>query len=125
MPSHMCVSLREELYTFGCIGGATSTRSGITGVHPWIQGQSRTCEYSGVFNAFTAIVHLYPQISQRTSISARQCEQHTHTGAYALMIVGQLILGVSAAPFNTLAYVYIDENIRTRESTFALSECLQ
>ncbi|CAI4233068.1 unnamed protein product [Auanema sp. JU1783] len=34
--------------------------------------------------------------------------------AYALLVFGQILAGVFAAPFNTLAYVYIDTNVQDR-----------
>ncbi|GMR33869.1 hypothetical protein PMAYCL1PPCAC_04064, partial [Pristionchus mayeri] len=41
-------------------------------------------------------------------------EKTEHTTALVLLSVGQLLAGIFSAPFNTLAYVFIDNNIEDR-----------
>src|SRR5262249_43688241 len=53
--------------------------------------------------------HMYPN---RIS-----CEKHSHRGAFAILVISQLIAGFAAAPFNTLAYVYIDDNVPDRRNS--------
>lgn len=50
------------------------------------------------------------------------CEEKTNTEAYGILVVSQLLAGIAAAPFNTLAYIYIDDNVSNRESPFYLGE---
>ncbi len=50
------------------------------------------------------------------------CNSAAHSGAYAILAVSQFIAGVAAAPFNTLAYVYIDDNVSYRQSPFLLGK---
>lgn len=38
-------------------------------------------------------------------------EKKEHLEAYLVLAVGQLLAGIAAAPFNTVAYVYIDDNL--------------
>lgn len=41
--------------------------------------------------------------------------------AYTFLALGQIVAGVCAAPFNTVAYVYIDANVvDKRQSPFYL-----
>ncbi|CDW54745.1 solute carrier organic anion transporter family [Trichuris trichiura] len=51
---------------------------------------------------------------------ADHCPKAVHGGAYAIMILAQLLAGISAAPFNTIAYIYIDDNVSHRDSPFYL-----
>lgn len=54
------------------------------------------------------------------------CEKHSHMGAFAILVISQLIAGFAAAPFNTLAYVYIDDNVQDRRnSPFYLGNILK
>ncbi|KRX79250.1 Solute carrier organic anion transporter family member 5A1 [Trichinella sp. T6] len=48
------------------------------------------------------------------------CEETFHYGAYAIIAFAQLLAGISAAPFNTIAYIYIDDNVSNRDSPFYL-----
>lgn len=48
------------------------------------------------------------------------CKRNSHWGAYSFLIIGQLLCGIGAAPFNTLAYIYIDENVTPRQSPLFL-----
>ncbi|CAJ0574721.1 unnamed protein product, partial [Mesorhabditis spiculigera] len=55
--------------------------------------------------------------------SAENCKsEHTeHFWAFVILLIGQFLAGVFAAPFNTLAYVYIDNNVLDRrQSPFLL-----
>ncbi|CAD6187532.1 unnamed protein product [Caenorhabditis auriculariae] len=48
-------------------------------------------------------------------------EHREHTVVFIILAIGQFLAGVFAAPFNTLAYVYIDTNVKDkRESPFLL-----
>ncbi|CAJ0924656.1 unnamed protein product, partial [Mesorhabditis belari] len=48
-------------------------------------------------------------------------EHEEHLWAFILLLIGQFFAGVFAAPFNTLAYVYIDNNVEDRrQSPFLL-----
>uniref|UniRef100_A0A1I7U0H2 Solute carrier organic anion transporter family member n=1 Tax=Caenorhabditis tropicalis TaxID=1561998 RepID=A0A1I7U0H2_9PELO len=48
-------------------------------------------------------------------------EHSEHTNAFIILAFGQLFAGIFAAPFNTIAYVYIDSNVKQkRESPFLL-----
>lgn len=52
-----------------------------------------------------------------------QCRNEgAHEGAYAILCLAQLLAGVAAAPFNTIAYIYVDENIDSRKSPFYLGK---
>ncbi|GMT03456.1 hypothetical protein PENTCL1PPCAC_25630, partial [Pristionchus entomophagus] len=42
-------------------------------------------------------------------------EKSEHTWALVLLSIGQLLAGIFSAPFNTLAYVFIDNNIEDRK----------
>ncbi|GMT33304.1 hypothetical protein PFISCL1PPCAC_24601 [Pristionchus fissidentatus] len=44
-------------------------------------------------------------------------EKTEHSFALVLLSIGQLLAGVFSAPFNTLAYVYIDNNIEDRKKS--------
>lgn len=48
------------------------------------------------------------------------CAFDVHEEAYVIMALSQLLAGIAAAPFNTLAYVYIDDNVANRQSPFYL-----
>uniref|UniRef100_A0A5S6Q362 Major facilitator superfamily (MFS) profile domain-containing protein n=1 Tax=Trichuris muris TaxID=70415 RepID=A0A5S6Q362_TRIMR len=50
------------------------------------------------------------------------CPKTVHSGAYSIMVLAQLLAGVSAAPFNTIAYIYIDDNVSHRDSPFYLGK---
>uniref|UniRef100_A0A0N5AF54 MFS domain-containing protein n=1 Tax=Syphacia muris TaxID=451379 RepID=A0A0N5AF54_9BILA len=40
-----------------------------------------------------------------------------HTAAFRLLAFAQLITGIAAAPFNTVAYVYIDDNLKEKNKS--------
>ena len=46
-----------------------------------------------------------------------QQEHNEHTGAYIIMVASQILAGIAAAPFNTLAYVYVDDNLSDRQQS--------
>ncbi|KAL1236296.1 Solute carrier organic anion transporter family member 2A1 [Trichinella pseudospiralis] len=47
-------------------------------------------------------------------------QQQAHAGPYAILALSQILSGISTAPFNTVAYIYIDDNVNNRESPFYL-----
>ncbi|KRZ10394.1 Solute carrier organic anion transporter family member 2B1 [Trichinella zimbabwensis] len=55
-----------------------------------------------------------------TNPSTVDCEETFHYGAYSIIAFAQLLAGISAAPFNTIAYIYIDDNVSNRDSPFYL-----
>ena len=61
------------------------------------------------------------RVRSRLDALAAVCdESEGHTGAMVFLSVGQLLSGIAAAPFNTLAYIYIDDNVHPRQSPFYL-----
>ncbi|XP_003375370.1 sodium-independent organic anion transporter family protein [Trichinella spiralis] len=50
----------------------------------------------------------------------QQQQQQAHTGPYAILAISQILSGISTAPFNTVAYIYIDDNVNNRDSPFYL-----
>lgn len=56
-------------------------------------------------------------------VAQQSCETSSaHEGAYAILCLAQLLAGIAAAPFNTVAYIYIDDNVSPRQSPFYLGE---
>ncbi|EJW75818.1 hypothetical protein WUBG_13273 [Wuchereria bancrofti] len=56
--------------------------------------------------------------------SEKNCElqEKEHFWAFCILIVGQILAGIAAAPFNTVAYVYVDNNLEDKtKSPFYLS----
>lgn len=43
--------------------------------------------------------------------------KNEHIWAYVIVAAAQLLAGIAAAPFNTLAYVYIDDNLTDRRQS--------
>jgi hypothetical protein len=52
-------------------------------------------------------------------VNEKNCQQEheEHTGAYIIMAASQILAGIAAAPFNTLAYVYVDDNLSNRQQS--------
>ena len=40
-----------------------------------------------------------------------------HTAAFRMLSFAQLLAGIAAAPFNTIAYVYIDDNLKDKNKS--------
>ncbi|VDP14777.1 unnamed protein product [Soboliphyme baturini] len=57
---------------------------------------------------------------QEDSLHDQGCKRFMHNGAYVILALSQLLAGIAAAPFNTLAYIYVDDNVNTRQSPFYL-----
>uniref|UniRef100_A0A8L7T352 Solute carrier organic anion transporter family member n=1 Tax=Brugia malayi TaxID=6279 RepID=A0A8L7T352_BRUMA len=54
----------------------------------------------------------------------KNCElqEKEHFWAFCILIIGQILAGIAAAPFNTVAYVYVDNNLEDKtKSPFYLS----
>lgn len=83
------------------------------------QSDGTSCAFHIVilFNLFSC---RYDTQSTADFIERMYCKRNSHWGAYSFLIIGQLLCGIGAAPFNTLAYVYIDENVTPRQSPLFL-----
>lgn len=53
------------------------------------------------------------------------CSMTAHYEAYIILCISQLLAGIAAAPFNTIAYIYIDDNVSNRQSPFFLGKYLE
>ncbi|MFH4984985.1 hypothetical protein AB6A40_011694, partial [Gnathostoma spinigerum] len=49
----------------------------------------------------------------------KSCEQsrEEHIAAFAILSAAQFVAGVASAPFNTVAYVYIDSNLELKSKS--------
>ncbi|KRY86305.1 Solute carrier organic anion transporter family member 3A1 [Trichinella pseudospiralis] len=56
------------------------------------------------------VCHENDMYTNLTNPSTVDCEETFHYGAYSIIAFAQLLAGISAAPFNTIAYIYIDDN---------------
>ncbi|VDO30395.1 unnamed protein product [Onchocerca flexuosa] len=62
--------------------------------------------------------------SRITSHSIENCElqEEEHFLEFCILVIGQIVAGIAAAPFNTVAYVYVDNNLEDKtKSPFYLS----
>ncbi|KRX89838.1 Solute carrier organic anion transporter family member 5A1, partial [Trichinella pseudospiralis] len=66
------------------------------------------------------VCHENDMYTNLTNPSTVDCEETFHYGAYSIIAFAQLLAGISAAPFNTIAYIYIDDNVSNRDSPFYL-----
>lgn len=48
------------------------------------------------------------------------CTNPAHFEAYLILCISQVLAGIAAAPFNTISYIYIDDNVSNRQSPFFL-----
>ncbi|VDK57357.1 unnamed protein product [Gongylonema pulchrum] len=44
-------------------------------------------------------------------------ERDEHLFAFCVLSIGQILAGIAAAPFNTIAYVYIDDNVQDKSKS--------
>ncbi|KAK3092949.1 hypothetical protein FSP39_009291 [Pinctada imbricata] len=56
--------------------------------------------------------------SNSSSCASAADDASSNDGYYALLIIGQCLLGIGAVPMFTVGLTYIDENSRTRDSAF-------
>ncbi|CAG9540989.1 unnamed protein product [Cercopithifilaria johnstoni] len=62
--------------------------------------------------------------SRITNDSEQNCkiQENEHFLAFCILVIGQILAGIAAAPFNTVAYVYVDNNLADKtKSPFYLS----
>ncbi len=64
-----------------------------------------------------------PDADEWNASNCNQNKETEHVWAFVIVAGAQLLAGIAAAPFNTLAYVYIDDNLTDRrQSPFYLGK---